>query len=73
MCEENLNDVKNEEIAEKTRSANPFWPFIPAGITWFIGLFFIILECCRAVALDEVKQIRQDFEVMLRSLERKTL
>ena len=39
----------------------------------FIGLFFIILECCRAVALDEVKQIRQDFEVMLRSLERKTL
>ena len=41
MCEENLNDVKNEEIAEKTRSANPFWPFIPAGITWFIGLLFL--------------------------------
>ena len=41
MCEENLNDVKNEEIAEKTRSANPFWPFIPAGFTWFIGLLFL--------------------------------
>ena len=38
----------------------------------FIGLFFIVLECCRAAGIDEVPQIRQDFEVMLRTLERKS-
>ena len=37
----------------------------------FIGLFFIVLECCHAMALDEVPQIRQDFELMLRALERR--
>ena len=38
----------------------------------FIGLFFIVLECCRAAGIDEVPQIRQDFEMMLRTLERKS-
>lgn len=38
----------------------------------FIGLFFIVLECCHAMALDEVPQIRQDFEILLRTLERKS-
>ena len=26
---------------EQTKQTNPFWPFIPAGITWFIGLLFL--------------------------------
>ena len=37
----------------------------------FIGLVFIVLECCHAMAMDEVPQIRRDFEIMLRALERK--
>ena len=36
------------------------------------GFLFIVLECCRAMAMDEVPQIRQDFEEMLRTLERKS-
>ena len=39
---------------------------------FFIGLVFIVLECCHAMAMDEVPQIRQDFEIMLRTLERKS-
>lgn len=33
----------NADIAaiEQTKKTNPFWPFIPAGITWFIGLLFL--------------------------------
>ena len=38
----------------------------------FIGLFFIVLECCHAMALDEVPQIRQDFEILLKTLESKS-
>jgi hypothetical protein len=38
----------------------------------FIGLVFIVLECCHAMAMDEVPQIRQDFEILLRTLERKS-
>ncbi len=38
----------------------------------FIGLLFIVLECCRAMAMDEVPQIQQDFEILLRTLERKS-
>ncbi len=48
-------------------------------ITWwgiffplfFIGFGFIVLECCHAMAMDEVPQIRQDFEIMLRAVEKK--
>ena len=47
-----------------------WWGIILAAV--FIGLLFIILECCRAMAMDEVPQIRQDFEIMLRTLERKS-
>ena len=36
----------------------------------FIGFLFIVLECCRAMAMDEVPQIRQDFQTMLKALER---
>ena len=39
----------------------------------FIGCLFIVLECCRAAGLDEIPRIRQDFEVMLRTFERKNL
>ena len=38
----------------------------------FIGLVFIVLECCHVMAMDEVPQIRQDFEILLRTLERKS-
>ena len=37
----------------------------------FIGLVFIVLEICHAMAMDDVPQIRRDFEIMLRTLERK--
>lgn len=40
MDEEQIADANQEDV-EQTQSNNPFWPFIPAGITWFIGLFFI--------------------------------
>ena len=46
------------------------WWFIFAPLP-FIGFLFIVLECCQAAAMDEVPQIRQDFEMMLRSLENK--
>ena len=26
---------------EQTKQTNLFWPFVPAGITWFIGLLFL--------------------------------
>ena len=56
------------------------WGIAASFIIWwgiflpvlFIGLFFIVLECCRSAAMDETNQIRQDFEVMLRALERKS-
>ena len=46
------------------------WWFIFAPIP-FIGFLFIVLECCQAAAMNEVNQIRLDFEVMLRTLESK--
>ena len=57
-----------------------FWGVAASFVIWwgiflsviFIGLLFIVLECCRAVAMDEVPQIRQDFEILLRTLERKS-
>ena len=57
-----------------------FWGVAASFVIWwgillsviFIGLLFIVLECCRAMAMDEVPQIRQDFEIMLRTLERKS-
>ena len=56
-----------------------FWGIGASFVIWwgiflsviFIGLVFIILESCHAMAMDEVPQIRQDFEIMLRMLERK--
>ena len=46
-----------------------WWGIFFAAV--FIGLVFIVLESCHAMAMDEVPQIRQDFERMLRMLERK--
>ena len=37
--EENSMNADTAAI-EQTKQTNPFWPFIPAGITWFIGLLF---------------------------------
>ena len=48
------------------------WWFIFVPIP-FIGFLLIVMECCRAAAMDEATEIRQDFEVMLRALERKNL
>ena len=56
-----------------------FWGVVASFVIWwgiflsviFIGLLFIVLECCHAMAMDEVPQIRQDFESMLRALEKK--
>ena len=56
-----------------------FWGVAASFVIWwgiflsviFIGFLFIVLECCRAMAMDEVPQIRQDFESMLRALEKK--
>ena len=56
-----------------------FWGVAASFVIWwgiflavfFIGLVFIVLESCHAIAMDEVPQIRQDFEIMLRALERK--
>ena len=39
----------------------------------FIGSFFIVMECCRVAAMDEIVQTRKDFEQMLRALESKGL
>ena len=41
MCEENFSDANQNTAKEEILSSNPFWPFIPAGITWFTGLFFL--------------------------------
>ena len=41
MCEENFSDVNQNTAKEEILSSNPFWPFIPAGITWFTGLLFL--------------------------------
>ena len=57
-----------------------FWGIAASFVIWwgiflsvvFIGLVFIVLECCHAMAMDEVPQIRQDFEILLRTLERKS-
>ena len=57
-----------------------FWGVAASFVIWwgiflsvvFIGFLFIVLECCRAMAMDEVPQIRQDFEILLRTLERKS-
>ena len=57
-----------------------FWGVAASFVIWwgiflsvvFIGLVFIVLECCHAMAMDEVPQIRQDFEILLRTLERKS-
>ena len=57
-----------------------FWGVAASFVIWwgiflsvvFIGLLFIVLECCHAMAMDEVPQIRQDFEILLRTLERKS-
>ena len=57
-----------------------FWGVAASFVIWwgiflsafFIGLVFIVLECCHAIAMDEVPQIRQDFEILLRTLERKS-
>ena len=57
-----------------------FWGVAASFVIWwgiflsavFIGLVFIVLECCHAMEMDEVPQIRQDFEIMLRTLERKS-
>ena len=54
-----------------------FWGVAASFVIWwgiflsvvFIGLVFIILECCHAMAMDEVPQIRQDFEITLLHLE----
>ena len=56
-----------------------FWGVAASFVIWwgiflgavFIGLLFIVLECCHAMAMDEVPQIQRDFEIMLRALERK--
>ena len=57
-----------------------FWGVAALFVIWwgiflsavFIGLVFIVLECCHAIAMDEIPQIRQDFEILLRTLERKS-
>lgn len=36
----------------------------------FIGFLFFILECCRAMAADEIPGIRREFEITLRRLEK---
>ena len=54
------------------------WGIAASFVVWwgifvpipFIGLLFIVLECCRAAGMDEVPRIRQDFELMLRTFER---
>ena len=54
-----------------------FWGVATSFVIWwgiflsvvFIGFLFIVLECCRAMAMDEVPQIRQDFEILLRTVE----
>ena len=42
---------------------------IPLGMSVFL---FVILALCRSAAENEVPQIRQDFEILLRTLERKS-
>ena len=37
----------------------------------FVGFLFFILECCRAMAADEIPKIRQAFEQTLRTIEEK--
>ena len=57
-----------------------FWGVAASFVIWwgillsvvFIGHVFIVLKCCHAMAMDEVPQIRQDFEILLRTLERKS-
>ena len=57
-----------------------FWGVAASFVIWwgillsvvFIGLVFIVSECCHAITMDEIPQIRQDFEIMLRTLERKS-
>ena len=57
-----------------------FWGVAASFVVWwgiffsviFIGLVFIVLEICHAMAMDDVPQIRRDFEIMLRTLERKS-
>lgn len=41
MCDEKISDINHDTEKQEIRSSNPFWPFIPAGITWFTGLFFL--------------------------------
>ena len=41
MCEEKFSDIKKNAAKQEITSSNPFWPFVPAGITWFIGLLFL--------------------------------
>ena len=56
-----------------------FWGVAASFVIWwgiflsviFIGFLFIVLECCHAMAMDEIPQTRRDFESMLRMLERK--
>ena len=57
-----------------------FWGVAASFVIWwgiflsviFIGFLFIVLEGCRAMAMDEVPQSRQNFEILLRTLERKS-
>ena len=42
---------------------------IPLGMSVFL---FVILALCRSAAENEVPQIRQDFEILLRTLEKKS-
>ena len=42
---------------------------IPLGMSVFL---FVILALCRSAAENEVPKIRQDFEILLRTLERKS-
>ena len=41
MCEEKFSDAVPPAAKQETSSFNPFGPFIPAGITWFIGFLFL--------------------------------
>ena len=56
------------------------WGVVASFVIWwgiflsvlFIGLFFVVLELCREAAMDEANKTRQDFEVMLRALEKQS-
>ena len=57
-----------------------FWGVAASFVIWwgiflsviFIGFLFIVLEGWRAMAMDEVPQSRQNFEILLRTLEKKS-